>query len=343
MPDVFPFDERLNFALPNFLRLSWVSDRAREVWTPRLKRIIAAWGLMERESVLHGVRKCALEKSSLQRGEFGNEGTLRRFVVLKLDAETDERSAMEGNGVTVLSDKASHFAIGDSSCVQELQSAWLAQDHDRIGRLLGYPPCCTQAFCERYATGNFGDPIWPISIVSGSSKERSERHVEIEAGSLSCNIFWRSLGIRSVPHLPCRFDCECTAELSKSFFDLAARLGLRLEMEWLMELLSWPVEWTALHGIAEIKTPILKISTTTDATARKLTACWIGSSYPDEGTRAIRFPYQIPPRLAATESPAYQRGLTEHSRLVQVHQISTVNKSEPSSQGQIKEPQLPTG
>lgn len=317
MPCLYPLDDRLNFILPDFLRLSWVSDRAREVWTPRLKRIIGAWAVMERESVLHGVRKCALEKSSLQPGILANESSSHSFAVLRLDAGADEVPTMESN-VANSSGKVYHFAIGDFSSVQELRSAWLAQHHDRIGRLLGYPSCCTQAFCERYATGDFNDPIWPTSIASRPTNETIERHVDIEAGSPSCNIFWRSLGIRSVPHLPCRFDCEATAELSRSFLALASRLGFAVEIEWLMQVLSWPVEWTALHGIAEIKTPILKISTATDATARKFTARWIGTSYPDEGTQAVRFPYQIPPRLAVTESPAYQRGLAEHSRLVQV-------------------------
>jgi len=318
MPRVYPMSDRLNFVLPKFLRLSWVSDRAREVWTSRVKRILAAWGVMERESVLHGVRKCALEKSSLQQGILLDASAAAGFIVAKLDAGTDEVSTMESNGATAASDKVSHFAIGDSSSVQELRSAWLAQDHDKIGGLLGYPPCCTQAFCERYARGDFSDPIWPTSIASSPAKQGVERHIDIETGSPSCNIFWRSFGIRSVPHLPCRFDCEATAELSRSFFDLAARLGFAEEIEWLTQILSWPVEWTALHGIAEIKTPILKISTATDATARKFTACWIGSSYPDEGVQAIRFPYQIPRRLAVTESLAYQRGLAENSQLVQL-------------------------
>ena len=327
MPRTYPLDDRLNFTLPNFLRLSWVSDRAREVWTPRFKRIIAAWGVMERESVLHGVRKCALEKSSLQQGLLADESTSQKFAILKLDAGTDEN-----NRATVPSDEISHFAIGDFSSVQELRSAWLAQDHDRIGRLLGYPPCCTQAFCERYATGDFGDPIWPTTIASRPAKEGFERRVEIEAGSPSCNIFWRSFGIRSIPHMPCRFDCAATAELSRSFLDLASRLGFAAEIEWLMQILSWPVEWTALHGIAEIKTPILKISTATDATGRKFTACWIGSSYPEEGVQAVRFPYQIPRRLAVTESPAYQRGLAEHSQLVQPLINTPVKKDALNSQ-----------
>jgi hypothetical protein len=315
LPGIYPLGDRLNFVLPDFLRLSWVSDHAREVWTPRLKRIVFAWGVMERESVLHRIRKCAVEKNSQPEGILADESSPRKFPVLKLDSGIDGVSATGSDGAALPSGQVSHFAIGDFHCVQELRSAWLAQDHNSTGRLLGYPPCCTQAFVERYANGNFTDPIWPTSSASSPAKEGFERQLDIDAGAPSCNIFWRSLGIRSVPHLPCRFDCEATAQLSRCFIDLAPRLGFAPEIEWLLQVLSWPVEWSALHGIAEIKTPILKISTATDATARKFTVCWIGNSYPNEGAQAIRFPYQTPHRLALTESPAYQRGLTEHSRL----------------------------
>ena len=30
-------------------------------------------------------------------------------------------------------------------------------------------------------------------------------------------------------------------------------------VSWLMEMLSWNVQWSALHGIAEIKTPVFPI------------------------------------------------------------------------------------
>ena len=32
-----------------------------------------------------------------------------------------------------------------------------------------------------------------------------------------------------------------------------------------MEILSWPVEWSVLHGIAEIKTPIFRVISRSDA------------------------------------------------------------------------------
>src|SRR5947209_2501636 len=52
--------ERLDFTLPEFTRLSWVSDVAREVWEPRLQRIAKAWLEVEWLSVVAGLRSCGV-------------------------------------------------------------------------------------------------------------------------------------------------------------------------------------------------------------------------------------------------------------------------------------------
>jgi hypothetical protein len=67
-------------------------------------------------------------------------------------------------------------------------------------------------------------------------------------------------------------------------------------MDWLAEILSWPIECSALHRIAEIKTPMLKASTRTDAIPCKDTVRRQGDSYPLEGIRGLNFPYPSRPR-----------------------------------------------
>src|ERR1700716_1213530 len=52
--------ERLDFALPELTRLSWVSDSARVAWEPRLGRITRAWLDIEWLAVLSDVRRCAV-------------------------------------------------------------------------------------------------------------------------------------------------------------------------------------------------------------------------------------------------------------------------------------------
>lgn len=56
--------KRLSFQLPDFTRISWVSDRARSVWQPRISRITNAWLEIEWRSVLVGVRPCCLTSVS---------------------------------------------------------------------------------------------------------------------------------------------------------------------------------------------------------------------------------------------------------------------------------------
>ena len=59
------------------------------------------------------------------------------------------------------------------------------------------------------------------------------------------------------------------------------------EAAWLKEILSWPVEWSALHGIAELRTPISRTTAATDATGDKLVVRY----NPDEGATGNTFPH----------------------------------------------------
>jgi SAM-dependent methyltransferase len=72
-------------------------------------------------------------------------------------------------------------------------------------------------------------------------------------------------------------------------------------------MLTWPMEWSALHGIAEIRTPLLKIATDAEATPEKHVVRTTGSAYPDEGARGIVYPYTrarqlVPPSWLHTDN-----------------------------------------
>jgi hypothetical protein len=56
--------ERLDFTLPDFTRLSWVSEEARWTWEPRLKSISRTWFDIEWLSVLAKIRSCSLTRLS---------------------------------------------------------------------------------------------------------------------------------------------------------------------------------------------------------------------------------------------------------------------------------------
>jgi SAM-dependent methyltransferase len=130
-------------------------------------------------------------------------------------------------------------------------------------------------------------------------------------GTAPANILWRWACVRAVPHLPCAFDCPATVDFGNRMLRVGVEAGYAEEMGWIEEILSWPVEWTALHGIAEIKTPVLKIVTRTDATASRYVVRHAGTGWPREGATGLRFPFQVPERALVSDSAGFHRGL-EH-------------------------------
>lgn len=169
------------------------------------------------------------------------------------------------------------FAVGPLA--EELARAYRKRDDDAVGRLLRYPRCCRQFFQRVKVNGNV-DTTWDMA-------GPDPLHV---SGPLECNILGRWLGVRLVPHLPCSFTCDDTWLFAQSL----DALWPRKELGWARDILSWPIEWSAKNGLAEIKYPILKVSTRTTVLGNRVVRR-IGTSYPDEGARGLVFPYQQQP------------------------------------------------
>jgi hypothetical protein len=203
------------------------------------------------------------------------------------------------------------IVIGVPHNTADFKQAWDATDDEEIGRLLGYPACCHEFFKQVWVEQAMVDTTWPMAAATTPPPDSADSVTALAVtGPPEANILWRWMGVRAVSHLPCRFDCENTVALGKQLIEVGQKHGYEREMDWLLEILSWPVEWSALHGIAEIKTPVLKVSTRTDATAQKYVVRRTGESYPAEGSRGLNFPYSVPAGLRLTESHGFQQGLS---------------------------------
>lgn len=288
--------ERLDFTLPDFTRLSWVSDRAQEAWGPRLERISAAWQEVEWLAVAAGVRRCAVTAAAAAGPERAARWAARGLQALPVEVAADGPRPSDAR-----------LVVGRPQDVSDFRGAWQAGDQEAMGRLLGSPPCCHEFFRRVWVDEGLDDTTWPMAVATGPVPPGS-RSVEV-AGPPQSNILWRWVGVRAVPHLPCRFDCPATVAAADAFAAVGRGAGYGTEMDWLREVLDWPVEWSALHGIAEVKTPVFKLSTRTDATAGKYVVRRRGTRYPAEGAQGLAFPYQMsrPPLL--TLSPGFRRGL----------------------------------
>lgn len=280
----------------------WVSDNAREVWEIKFIQFAECWRQIEWLSVIDGVRPCALLFVSQQ--EFaGLALTLREYGLKAV--------ALSGR---VQEEREKPFllyrvAVGRSRDLRAFSKAWKAGDDDTIGLLLGYPKCCRSFFHNTFVREGRTDCTWQMGCQTSNS-DAEVRNIDVK-GSPELNPFWIPTGIRMVPHFPCRFNCHDAQLFAQKFIVTGTKAGYATAMKIALEILSWPVEWSCLHGIAEIRTPILKISQRTDMTIQKCAIHFLGSSYPEEGAKPLRSLLRI---------PSYASGSTASSFHPQVRQ-----------------------
>ena len=305
------------FRLPEFCRTMWASDGARQAWEPVFRSISVAWDAIELLSVQEGVRDCALRFADsdaiLSAAASAAEMGLALLPLQKQGADSATYSAratrhIEGRPFRY------RYVVGKVSSISEFRHAWLKSDQARIGSLLGYPSCCTDFFGEVWVRRSLMDTTWAMALntesdVDGSGIEAEGDRALSFSPEGACNILWRWLGIRQVPHLPCSFECSETASFGQAIAEVGRRHGFADEIDKIDEILSWPVEWSSRNGIAEIRTPVLKTAVPTDPVSVRHTVQLKGSSYPISGATGLSFPYKTRRRSLVTASKSYQRGL----------------------------------
>jgi uncharacterized protein len=302
---------------PNgFLRVAWVSARARDTWASRFATVRESVRRTEWMSVVADARMCALlavrpeELADLQAAwtahglswhalDPADDGLLRYW--------TAERAATRMRNIRLI-------AVARSSHLQEFAAAAARHDHGAVSSMLGVPACCAESWNPPGAGRASLDATW--SYAGRLASDEEEGNVRTINGPAVANIMWRWLGIRAVPHLPCSRRCSQSISLAGRLKQIS-RSGDADAHVWLDAILSWPAEWTALHGIAEVRTPILKFCTASDVTEHKYTVRWTGRSYPSEGGVGLEFPYRtprtrprrppVPPPLEGTVAPEDRR------------------------------------
>jgi hypothetical protein len=304
--------ERLDFSLPDFARVIWASKRAHDVWGQRLERIVETWAEVEVLSIALGLRRCAVMAVSndniaarvLKCGELGLQ-----WLSLGIEPPVDVGRSRAVADESAQASPPSRLVVGRPGDLPIFEEASHANDHLALAQFLGYPTCCYEAFRSDWVQEGLIDATW--SMAERTEAVPPETRTVKVTGASEANILWRAIGVRGVPHPPCRFDCVPTIALGRTFDLIGRDAGFGLELDWLQQILAWPVEWSALHGIAEVKTPILKICHNTDSTGRKYTVQREGNAYPVEGAQGLCFPYRQPSLATFSCSHGFKRGLDQ--------------------------------
>jgi hypothetical protein len=281
-----PYNRIPEIVLPEYApRVLWVSDIAQQVWGPRFNRISHAYLQVEKENVARGIRNSyltPLDSSMLQASREWALANKLELVELGKEGATDHMysskstSYVEGQKFTV------RCAFTRPELKDKWVSAWQQMNNDTIGELLGYPKCCRDWFKHYWQENNYIDDILAMYENSNFSTD----------GPWQLNFFYRYMGVRLVSHMPCSFNCEDSLKIATSNLNLFKELGYEEEVKWIEEILNWPVRWSSLHGICEIRCPVFKLSHKTDFLAEEFSVDKQGDVYPEEGASGVVFPWK---------------------------------------------------
>ena len=279
----------LPFKLHTFLRITWVSQSARRVWEPRFNRVRMAL----RETADAAVAADAYSMR-MDRIYYHEVKPLRQQVTgLGLDLLRVDRPAREMSEFFPIpfepDDKRAFILVGRKEAIRAAEDTLDARDFDAFHQSFGLPGCCVR-FLREVKHSQLTDTTWPMSARCAAQIPASEYEID-QQGNAATNRLLACLGLTLLRHTPCCHSCQRSIECAEEVAFTSRKVGFKKEMRWLRECLAWPCSWSALHGIAEVKTPLFKVIYNTDTTAERLSIRQSGSVIPEQFERGITFPY----------------------------------------------------
>jgi hypothetical protein len=271
--------ERLPFQIPEFVRTAWVSEVARAYWEPKIQAINQVWPIVERASVYERLRKGALQSvDPAQLPALQVECFEHNMPMTVVGIEGAHESY--GNAVVPYQPgKSFLFRVYIGSWPKTFLAAWQTDDQRTIGQALGFPECCVQFFERYWQRDGWRDLTYPM--LESQHENR-----------ITNNVLLKALGVRPVFHLPCSFTCQESCAIGEQVLALMILLGHSQEEAWVRELLSMPMEWTSLHGVAIVVTPLFKLVYASDPLPTKATLRLPSAAYPVHGGRGNTFPFE---------------------------------------------------
>ena len=298
--------------MPPFIQTTWVSEKAKAVWSPRLELARRTYSVLERYTVLDQTREVftthirpenmpdemySLAQSGLYFLPLTRVGSYEGFSHYHPPVQPGRPWSYYG-------------VLGNPEATREFARATRDGDHDTMGRLLGYPSCCRDFFNEVWRRG-YIDPVWQQAAIS-TMEEGAElvdfdprsRTIFLKAKPETLPIL-RYIGIRAAPHIPHSVTCGESVAFSRRWRAVAEKYRDEIKelhgidpvegYDATVEILSWPIKWTVLHGIAEVKTPVFKFATNSSFTPYKYTVMFAKQDevdLPEETPYALEFPFK---------------------------------------------------
>lgn len=280
---------RLDFSIPPFLSIAWVSDAARERWRPVFKQLNQA--LLD--TTLSGVAQGLWQARRIR---------VPGAMVLRLP------EAAKTLGLSIRTEQTGHPGekgpVFHDVVVQPLDLA-------ECGEPAGVAACCAQAFDDARKSGR-RETIWESALATPGHRHEDDT-IRVPPG-YCFGALWHKLLVNPFSYPPCQLGCPETLAQTRRHLDWMREAGHDEAAGWIEDIAGWPVEWNVSHGICELRTPIVKIAYETDATERRYRVRVEGTTSPADGAHGLVFPYRARARLRVADSRAFQSGMDHATR-----------------------------
>jgi len=236
-----------------FLRIIWANKKARDAWEVPIQEISNLAQKLELSSIIEDQRTCATITTSAR--ELVNLTSRYPDLIFKPLRLTKKFSGFAHRHEDPGSKDADFYVyLGVSKKlyhINQFYEAYKKGDHNIQGELLGFPKCCREFFSDIWPKG-YIDPVWQM-------RDKDHPHPY-------SNPLLRYIGVRLSFHIPCSFHCKETIKVTKKRLSLIKENELIMLME---ALLSMDMEWDCWHGIAQIKTPLFWIITSSTPSQKR--------------------------------------------------------------------------
>ncbi len=244
--------------LPEWTRWAWASLHERAYWLPLFEKASAIREEIEWLTVIEGIRSALyiyvqpnhLIQTNARAASHG-------LVVVPVGQENISDQAYSASRGSAPFDVSKPWAYRTLITRPEMLSLIsstpdIVNNNEVLGEVLGYPKCCRDFFHRTWGAGQV-DTTWDQYAETGDPN-----------GPVEANLLWRWKNIRWVSHLPCSFQCTATVDVGRKTREVAKKHGFVEEAKIIDAVLSWPVRWSSVNGIAEIVGPALKVSVRSD-------------------------------------------------------------------------------
>ena len=270
----------LDYRLPPFKTTAWVSDSAAKTWHPRFSAVSRAVV----ETVLEGCARGNRPYRCLR---------VQGALYYKLRASAGARDLR----ITTV-----RSPVGIGPAMYEVTVGRREAPNDPAACL---PNCCRPRFRQAVASGR-KELFWEAA----QACENGNRGTPLVlAPPVVSAVFWAPMLATVDTIYLCRLDCPRRLEDQAELWAAMDACGFAEEAQWLREIYAWPLEWSALHGICELRTPVVKCAYDSDATAEQLCIRLEGTAYPEEGAPGKSFPYRQRNFLRISDSKSFREGL----------------------------------